>query len=76
MKKPSLTIRPANTGVKRKPVKSNNLSIEGLNHHLDNVEHCTKMYKAYGLKGHADSLAFSRKVIVDTFKELKNSGDK
>jgi 3-methyladenine DNA glycosylase AlkC len=46
-------------------------SEKGLKHHLDNIEHSTMMYKAYGFKSHADSLEWSKEVIIEQFRYLK-----
>lgn len=47
------------------------LSLEGLKHHLDNIEHSTKMYKAYGFEEHAYSVKLSKQIVMNAFKELK-----
>ena len=56
--------------------KRNKLTIENLKHHLDNIEHCAKIDTTYGSVSHANSMAFSKQVIVNAFKALKGSGDK
>ena len=55
---------------------NNGLTLEGLKHHLDNVEHCAKVDTKYESASHANSMAFSKQVIIDAFKALKNSGDR
>lgn len=51
--------------------KRNKLTIDGLIHHLDNIEHCTRMNAALGSESHRRSMLYSKQVIVKAFKELK-----
>lgn len=53
-----------------KQLDKRKLTIEGLIHHLDNIEHCTRMNAALGSESHRRSMLYSKQVIVKAFKEL------
>lgn len=57
--------------IKQLDKRKRHLTVEQVKEHLDNIEHCTKVHTVYGSMSHAKSLAYSKQLIIDAFKELK-----
>lgn len=51
--------------------RKRNLTVEQVKEHLDNIERFAKFHTAYSSMSHDESLAYSKRLIIDAFKELK-----
>lgn len=59
--------------IKQLDKRKRNLTVEQIKEHLDNIEHCASLYNSpYATQAHANSLAYSKQLILDNFKELKD----